>query len=114
MGQKEISATHLQFANDTIVFAEAEWMEVTTIKRILRCFEVLSRLKINFHKSHVCEAGVPKALVDDFATRLNCKRQSLPFPYLGLPFGANPRRKSTKIPVLNKFKSKLASSFFWG
>ncbi|CAL5411454.1 unnamed protein product [Camellia sinensis] len=68
----------------------------------------MSGLKINFHKSQVCGIGVQDDLVKEFAAGLNCHSQKLPMKYLGLPLGANPRRKSTGQPVVDKFKKKLA------
>ncbi|XP_028093947.1 uncharacterized protein LOC114294046 [Camellia sinensis] len=104
IGLRKVNVTHLQFANDTIVFCEAEENDILNVKRILRCFEVLSRLKINFHKSLVCGVGVQEAEVNVFAGRLNCMIQKLPFMYLGLPLEASPRRKSTWLPA----------RFLWG
>ncbi|XP_028085089.1 uncharacterized protein LOC114286192 [Camellia sinensis] len=106
IGTRRINVTHLQFADDTIVFCEAEEQEILNVKR---CFEVLSGLRINFHKSKVCGVGVQNEVVADFAKRLNCQGQKLPFTYLGLPLGASPKKKTTWLPVINKFKSKLAS-----
>lgn len=40
---------------------------------------------------------------------LNCKRGKLPFVYLGLPVGANPRRLSTWQPVFDKVYRRLSS-----
>lgn len=79
------------------------------IKRILRCFEVMSGLKINFHKSIVRGIGVEEMRVMEFAQKLNCPSQRLPLTYLGLPLGANTRSRSTRQPVVEKFKKKLAS-----
>jgi hypothetical protein len=42
---------------------------------------------------------------------LNCIKGSLPFKYLGLPVGANPRRISTLDPVVLSLRKKLNS---WG
>ncbi|CAL5365331.1 unnamed protein product [Camellia sinensis] len=109
VGHQDFIISHLQFADDTIIFCEANWDEIRVLKRILRCFEVMSGLKINFHKSIVCGIGVGEELVKEFANNLNCLSQSLPFSYLGLPLGANPRKKSTWKPVVEKFKKKLAS-----
>ncbi|XP_028093250.1 uncharacterized protein LOC114293387 [Camellia sinensis] len=53
IGTRRISVTHLQFADNTIVFCEAGEHEILNVKRILRCFEVLPGLRINFHKSEV-------------------------------------------------------------
>ncbi|GMP42072.1 hypothetical protein CsSME_00011936 [Camellia sinensis var. sinensis] len=68
----------------------------------------MSSLKINFHKSVVCGIGVSETLVNDFSLKLNCLTQKLPLKYLCLPLGANPRRKTTWKPVLDKFKGKLS------
>ncbi|CAL5412431.1 unnamed protein product [Camellia sinensis] len=109
IGNNGIIVTHLQFADDTILFCEAEWVEVVTIKRILRCFEILLGLKINYHKSVIAGIGVDEVLLRSFASRLNCAHQRLPFKYLGLPLGANPSRSSTWKPVLDKFKQKSST-----
>ncbi|XP_028058131.1 uncharacterized protein LOC114262002 [Camellia sinensis] len=108
IGPNDLRLSHIQFADDTIIFCKADWEEIIAIKRILRCFEILSGLKINFHKSQVYGIGVQDNLVKEFANRLNCHSQKLPLKYLGLPLGANPRRNSTWQPVVDNFKKKLA------
>ncbi|XP_028104944.1 uncharacterized protein LOC114303962 [Camellia sinensis] len=109
VGPTELKFSHLQFADDSIIFCEAVRGELVHIKRILRCFEVLSGLKINFHKSLLCGVGVPDGEVNQFTSIFNCRSQKLPFNYLGLPLGANPNRKSTWQPVIEKVKKKLAN-----
>lgn len=109
VGNCEETISHLQFADDTIVFCKAEWVEVLNVKRILRCFEIMSGLKINYHKSNICGMGVPDELVTNFASRLNCMKISLPFTYLGLLLGANPRRKSIRATIIEKCQRRLAS-----
>lgn len=108
IGPNDLKLSHLQFVDDTIIFCEADLKEIIAIKKILRCFEVMLGLKINFHKSQVCGLGVQDDLVKENANRLNCHSQKLPLKYLGLPLGANLRRKSTWQPVVDKFKKKLA------
>ena len=82
--------THLQFADDTILFCEADWEEVVNLKRILRCFEVLSGLRINYHKSVVCGVGVSEETLNRVAESLHCVSHHFPVKYLGLPLGASP------------------------
>ena len=53
LGNEEIRITHLQFADDILIFCETDIEEVMNIKRILRYFETMSGLKINYHKSTV-------------------------------------------------------------
>ncbi|XP_039040084.1 uncharacterized protein LOC120178234 [Hibiscus syriacus] len=50
------SISHLQFADDTILFIRPDQSSLINVKRILRCFELGSGLSINFRKS--CLAGV--------------------------------------------------------
>lgn len=103
VGHQGLKISHLQFAYDTIIFREATWDEIIIIKRILRCFEMVSGLKINFHKSMVCGIGVEEGLTKEFAKKLNCLSQKSPLTYLGLPLGANPRSNSTWKPVVEKY-----------
>ncbi|XP_028076768.1 uncharacterized protein LOC114278826 [Camellia sinensis] len=87
---------------------QAEWSEVLTIKRILRCFEIISGLKINFQKNGVRGVGLSEECVKIFASRLNCTYHKLPLKYLGLPLGTNPSRRVTWKPVVDNFKKKLS------
>lgn len=42
--------THLQFADDTIIFLSSDVDNVMNMKIILQCFQLISGLKINFSK----------------------------------------------------------------
>lgn len=109
IGTDVVMLSHLQFAGDSILFCKAEEEEVRSLKRILRCFEVMSGLRINYHKSQVCGVGVSDESLARFVSILNCTIKKLPIQYLGLPLGANPNRKQTWKPVLDKIRSRLAS-----
>ncbi|XP_028105251.1 uncharacterized protein LOC114304280 [Camellia sinensis] len=109
IGSSKVVLTHLQFADNTIFFCEVDRVEVMNVKRIHRCFEVMSGLKINFHKSSICGMGATEDLMADFASKLNCKSIKLPFTYLGLPLGASPSTISTWKPIIDKCRLKLAS-----
>lgn len=47
--------------------------------------------------------------LDQAASLLNCKVGKLPFNYLGLPIGTNPRKLVTWNLVVQKVKSRLCS-----
>jgi len=53
IGTDQIHTNTLQFADDTLFFCEANKHNVFTIKIILRCFELASGLRVNFHKSKI-------------------------------------------------------------
>nr|KYP47048.1 Transposon TX1 uncharacterized [Cajanus cajan] len=87
VGHNQVEVSLVQYADDTMFFGEASLQNVFMIKSLIRCFEVVSGL-IKSKFGSIC---VDQALVEDFAHLLNCTLLSLPFPYLGLPIGANPR-----------------------
>lgn len=78
-------------------------------KKLLTFFEAVFGLKINFQKSVVSGVGLSQEELSSFAGALGCKHQTLPLKYLGLPLGANPRKKSTWASVIENFRRKLAS-----
>lgn len=66
---------------------------------ILKGFEEVSGLKINFHKSNVYGVGVSNGEVEVMASLMKCKAGKLPFLYLGLPISASLRKKEDWAPV---------------
>ena len=96
------------YANDTIFFGTATWENIRAIKVMLRSFELVSRLKINFAKSRFGAIGETEQWILNAATFLNCKVLLLPFSYLGIPIGANPQRSETWDLVVKKCERKLS------
>ena len=72
------------------------------IKAILRAFELVSGLKINFVKSSFGAFGMSEQWKLEAANYLNCSLLSFPFTYLGIPIGANPRRSLMWDPLIAK------------
>ncbi|GKV24110.1 hypothetical protein SLEP1_g33762 [Rubroshorea leprosula] len=107
VGKDAVMVTHLQFADDTIFFGEATEDNIMVIKSIMRSFELLSGLKINFQKSQLMGINVEDGWVSKMAYILCCKEGILPFKYLGIPIGGNHRRISMWQPLLDSFKKKL-------
>ncbi|PNX97042.1 cytochrome p450 [Trifolium pratense] len=99
--------SHLQYADDTLFVGEACVENLWTIKAILRWFELISGLKVNFFKSKLFGINVEDDFLSSATSFLKCNIGRLPFIYLGLPVGANPRRLSTWNPVLEVLKEDL-------
>jgi hypothetical protein len=64
---------------------------------------------VNFSKSRLIGVNVPTNFLERAASFLHCKIGSLPFVYLGLPVGANPRRVATWEPVVKTIEKRLFS-----
>jgi hypothetical protein len=80
-----VGVSHLQYADDTIIMIQPNDLAVANLKYILLCFERISGLRINFHKSEVMVMGVDQEEGPRIAHMLNCKHDSFPLSYLGLP-----------------------------
>ncbi|MCI26093.1 LINE-1 reverse transcriptase like, partial [Trifolium medium] len=92
IGSNGYNVSHLQYADDTLCIGEASVENLWALKAILRGFEMVSGLKVNFWKSNLMGVNVPQDFLSLASAFLNCRVCSIPFKYLGLPVGANPRR----------------------
>jgi hypothetical protein len=101
--------SHLQYAEDTLCIGEASVSNLWALKEILRGFEMASGLKVNFWKSDLMGINVSLTFLESACIFLNCRLGTLPFKYLGLPIGANPKSLSTWEPLLDQLKSRLFS-----
>jgi hypothetical protein len=99
--------THLQYADDTVVMVDCDKASIANLKFLLYCFEWMSGLKINYHKSEVVVFGVDKETETNIAKALNCTTGSLPMKYLGFPISNKKLRMEAFGGVVDKMKKKL-------
>jgi hypothetical protein len=52
------SISHIQYVDDMVIMIDRSEQSIRNLKLILYCFEWLSGLKINYHKSEVFVFGV--------------------------------------------------------
>ena len=81
--------------------------QLLNVKRVLRCFQVISGLKVNFFKSSLFGFNVDKDTLADWADKIYCKVETLPTTYLGLPLGNRSNSIKTWKPVVEKFEQRL-------
>ena len=112
VGSNNVDISILQYADDTIFFGEDSMENVKAIKAILQTFEMVSSLKINFAKSCFGAFGMSDRWKREAASCLNCSLLSIPFVYLGIPIGANPRRCHMWNPILEKCERALNKDTF--
>ncbi|KAK2653938.1 hypothetical protein Ddye_013794 [Dipteronia dyeriana] len=81
-------------------------------RRILRCFEVASGLRINFHKSCVVRVGKEMRSGVEWAANFRCKQATLPITYLGLKLGGRPCSKKFWSDLIRFIPPKI-KIFAW-
>lgn len=101
--------SHLQYADDTILLGEKSWKNIYAAKFILKWFEIISGLSINFNKSKLICVNCPPQWTSEAARILQCKVENLPTSYLGLPVGSSHRRYSFWVPVIQRVEKKLSA-----
>ncbi|GLT87928.1 hypothetical protein SLE2022_059790 [Rubroshorea leprosula] len=109
VGHGGFKVSHLQYADDTLLFGEATEENVWAMKGILRTFELVLGLKINFNKSLIIGIGVEEEWLDKMAWIMCCKKGNLPFKYLGIPIGGSCRKISFWKPLVEVFHKKLTT-----
>ncbi|RVX19808.1 LINE-1 reverse transcriptase-like [Vitis vinifera] len=106
-GEEEMIVSHLLFADDTIIFCEANKEQVSALSWVLAWFEVASGLRINLDKSVLIPVGEVED-IEELAVELGCKIGMLPTVYLGLPLGAHHKAVSIWDGVEERMRKRLA------
>ena len=69
---------------------------------------MVSGLKINYVKSQFWAVGKSAQWLNEAALYFNCSLLVVPFTYLGILVGANPKSCVTWEPIVKKYESRLA------
>jgi hypothetical protein len=102
-----VNVSHLLFADDTLVFCEANESQIRHVGALLVCFEAVAGLKVNLSKSALIPVGL-QGEVDHLAGMLGCGRGGLPLKYLGLPLGAPFKLKAMWADLEDLMARRLA------
>ncbi|GKV32990.1 hypothetical protein SLEP1_g41549 [Rubroshorea leprosula] len=115
IGNGGLKVSHLQFADDSILFGKAVERNIWAAKRniwaaksIMRIFELVSGLKINFVKSQLFSLNVSDEWKSKIAHILHCKQGAFPCRYLGVPIGSNNKSIALWKPLIKTFEKKLS------
>ena len=83
---RSLMVSHLLFADDTLIFCDANIDQMLILHMVLIWFEVVSGLKVNLGKSELVAVGAVHNM-DLLVAVLGCMQGSLSMKYLGLPLG---------------------------
>uniref|UniRef100_A0A8R7PZV3 Reverse transcriptase domain-containing protein n=1 Tax=Triticum urartu TaxID=4572 RepID=A0A8R7PZV3_TRIUA len=92
----------LQYANDTILFLEKSVHKARNFKWLLSCFENLSGMKINFHKSDLMTINMDEPSAKEFAQIFCCKNGSFPIKYVGVPLHYDNLKREDIQPIIDR------------
>jgi hypothetical protein len=106
--QDPVSVSHLQFADDTLFLGTKSWANVRALRAILVLFEIMFGLKVNFNKSTLAEVNISNSRLQKVVSALQGKMGNVPFLYLGLPIGGDPRHLGFWEPMVTRIKHRLS------
>lgn len=89
MGSKQVPLTHLQYADNTIIFSQEKLEDLLDGWGIISFFVFVAGLSINVEKSSLIRINMEEEVLCTAANTICCKIESLPFNYLGFLLGGN-------------------------
>lgn len=91
VGKEEVEASHIQYADDTLLFSDGNVQFMKNWPTFLKFYEKASGLPINMQKTGIIGINVEEGEVTCLAELLGCKAEFLPFKYLGVIVGGRPK-----------------------
>lgn len=107
VGRDRVEITHTQYADDTVFVVDENLGNVSSIIWLLKSFELVSCLSVNFEKSSVFGLNLQPCIVESIAGVLGCRVGIGSIPYLGLNIGGRVKGKDAWSEVVDKMLKKL-------
>jgi hypothetical protein len=98
----------LQYADDTLLFLENDREVAVDFKWILTCFEQLSRMRINYHKSELIGINIDSVEMSPFLEIFQCVEGHFPIKYLGLPLHFEKLKREELQPLVDSLLKRLS------
>lgn len=105
----KVSISHLQYADNVVFLCDREPENLIVIKRILRLYEIMSGLKVNFRKSKLFGINISEEELQVCADLLGCGTESGHLNYLGMKIDINNHRKGNWEWFSQRLRNRLAT-----
>ena len=99
----------LQYADDTLLFLENDREVATNLKYILTCFEQISGMRINYHKSSLIPINISSEDLQPFIDIFQCVAVEFLVKYLGIPLHYDRLRREDLQPLIESIIKRIAS-----
>lgn len=99
--------SHLQYVDDKVFLCSGNDEDVITTKVILRNFELVLGLKVNFGKFSILGINILPERLNSMVVMVGCSVVPFPFSYLGLNVGINHKSKAVWEDLIHKAKRRL-------
>lgn len=108
IGREKVEVPLLQYADDTIFLLKGTEENVFAVKCLLKNFEVMSGLSVNFEKSFIYGVHLERDMLARAADVLGCRVGDLPIPYLGMKIGGRVNGVAGWSEALDRMKHRLS------
>jgi hypothetical protein len=99
----------LQYVDGTILFVDNEVEGARNLKWVLTCFELISGMRINYHKSELVPVHIERGEdISCFVEIFRCSVGTLPIKYLGIPLHYSKLRREDLQPLIDKIIKRIA------
>jgi hypothetical protein len=91
------------------LFIDKDLELAKNLKWTLTCFELISGMRINFHKSELVSINILEGEeLDQFANIFGCPVGAFPIKYLGIPLHYQKLRREDLQPLIDKIIKRIA------
>jgi hypothetical protein len=105
---REGGVISLQYADDTILFSDADEEHLRNLKGALVLFEQISGMRINFHKSKLIPLNLDVEETHRIVHIFGCPMGNFPIKYLGVPLHYENLRREDIQPLVDKILKRIA------
>ncbi|XP_058783557.1 uncharacterized protein LOC131658261 [Vicia villosa] len=104
---EDIYVDILHFIDDMVIIGYGSLENQWSVKAILRGFEMVSGLKVNFYKTKIFGINLCEWSMRSIVSFMSCCEDHLPFKFLGVMVGDNPRRLHMWKDVISNIRNIL-------
>ena len=98
----------IQYADDTLIIMPADPTQLIKMREILEIFSSFTGLKVNYSKSSIVPININETIARDLANIIGCKKENMPFTYLGLPMGSTKPKVDDLMPMVSRLDKRLS------